>query len=99
MVLGIVVDNEMQIVQVIDGGAADKAGVKSGDFIRSINSQTVNEPLAARKAFFAQSLAQKTKLVVVRNGKVRTFDIKPAVIPAVSPSETPTPIPDGMTAL
>lgn len=93
-VLGIVVDKDLQVVQVEPGGAADKAGVKKGDFIRSVNDQTVNSPLDARRAFYSRNLSQKTHLVVVRAGRVRNFDIKPGVSKGKPGAPTPTPVPD-----
>lgn len=91
--LGVVVNGDMQIVQVVPGSAADKGGVKSGDFIRSVNDQPVDTPLDARRAFFSKPLSQKTHLVIVRGGKVRTFDIKPVVLSGSAGDNTPTPVP------
>lgn len=96
-VLGIVVDRKMQVVHVEKGGAAEKGGIKKGDILKEVNSKNVTQPNAAREAFYSINSSQKSKLVILRDGKVITLEIRPAAPAANSGQRTPTPVPQDMT--
>lgn len=94
-VLGIVIDSNMKVVFVEKGGAADKSGIKIGDTLIRINSKRVKQPKAAREVFYKNS-AQKSKLVILRDGKEMTIEIRPAKPVARAGQATPTPAPPDM---
>ncbi len=64
--IGVQLD-DLKVVEVIEGGAAEKAGVRDGDEIVSIGGK----PVASREDFTAalQTAEASTKLVVKRDGK------------------------------
>ncbi len=64
--IGVQLD-EMKVIEVVEGGAAEKAGVRDGDEIVSIGGK----PVASREDLAAvlQAADASTKLVVRRDGK------------------------------
>ena len=64
--IGVQLD-EMKVIEVVEGSAAEKAGVRDGDEIVSIGGKAV----ASREDFVAalQAADPSTKLVVKRDGK------------------------------
>ncbi len=97
-VLGIVVDRNMQIVYVEKGSATEKGGIKKGDILKGLNSKSVTQPNAAREAFYSLNPSQKSKLVILRDGKEMTLEIRPAKPIARAGQAMPTPAPPEMTS-
>ncbi len=57
------------IVQVVSGGAADKAGLQKGDRIVSIDGTSISKSSEAKAAIQKHSPGDKVKIVVERDGK------------------------------
>lgn len=96
-VLGVVIDRNMRVVSVEAGGAAEKGGIKVGDVLKTINSKSVKQPSAARKAFYSRNSSQKSKLIVLRDGTEITLEIEPTALVGKRGQPTPTPVPQDMT--
>ncbi|MBD3422229.1 MAG: Do family serine endopeptidase [Chitinivibrionales bacterium] len=63
------------IGDVFDGQPADKAGIKRGDVIISINGTEVNSPNDLRNVVAAIEPGTKTTFTVVREGKEKTVEV------------------------
>jgi carboxypeptidase Q len=65
--LGVQLDDEMVVVELIQSGAAEKAGVKSGDKLLKLNGVAVADTKDLTRAI--QSAPKASKVVVQREGK------------------------------
>lgn len=64
------------ISSVVDGGSADKAGLKSGDVILKIGSKEVNSPAQLQEEIGRQRPGDKVVVTVRRkNGQEETIDV------------------------
>jgi Do/DeqQ family serine protease len=59
------------VSQVVDGSAADKAGIKAGDVITSVNNRPVKDASGLRNAIGLLSVGEKVDLALLRDGKPR----------------------------
>jgi Do/DeqQ family serine protease len=59
------------VTQVVEGSAADKAGIKTGDVITSINSVTVKSPTELRNTIGLMRVGDKVDVGLLRDGKPR----------------------------
>ena len=59
------------VSQVIDGSAADKAGIRTGDVITSVNGQAVKSHAELRNAIGLLRVGDKVDVGLVRDGKPR----------------------------
>ena len=57
------------VSQVVDGSAADKAGVKAGDVITAVNGRAIKSAAELRNAIGLLRVGQKVQLDVLRDGK------------------------------
>lgn len=57
------------IHEVVEGGAAEKAGVKSGDVLLQINNKAVNAGTAVQEQISRFSPGDKVSLLLLRDGK------------------------------
>jgi serine protease Do/serine protease DegQ len=57
--------------QVIEGSAAEKAGIKAGDIITSINGKAVSNSSEARNVIGLQRIGDKVEIGVTRDGQPR----------------------------
>ncbi|MBD3224001.1 MAG: Do family serine endopeptidase [Caldithrix sp.] len=62
------------ITSVIDGSAADQAGIKEGDVILKVNDKMVNQPNELQAIIGTFDPGQKVTLEVWRNGEKLTVD-------------------------
>ena len=63
------------IVEVVEGSAAEKAGIKEGDIIIKINGQAVREKDGGLAKLIAQKkVGDKTKLIIWRDGQELEFE-------------------------
>ncbi|BDR14593.1 DegQ family serine endoprotease [Vibrio sp. STUT-A11] len=63
------------IGQVVPDSAADKAGLKAGDIIVSVNGKSINTFSELRAKVATLGAGKKISLGVVRDGKDKTFDV------------------------
>jgi Do/DeqQ family serine protease len=59
------------VSQVIEGSAAEKAGIRTGDVITSINGQTVKSNAELRLAISQLRVGQSVDVGIIRDGKPR----------------------------
>ena len=63
------------IVQIVDGGAADNAGLRSGDRIVSVDSSEVSSASDVRAALNKHKIGESISITVERNGQTQDFDV------------------------
>ena len=63
------------VAEVIAGGGADKAGIKSGDVIISVNEEQVNSVPELQERISRHRPGEKVKIEVIRNGKRKPFTV------------------------
>jgi serine protease Do/serine protease DegQ len=59
------------VSQVVDGSAAEKAGVKAGDVVTAVNGRPVKDAGSLRNAIGLLSVGEKVDLSLLRDGKPR----------------------------
>ena len=59
------------VSQVVEGSAAEKAGVKAGDVITAVNGRPVKDAGSLRNAIGLLSIGEKVDLALLRDGKPR----------------------------
>lgn len=59
------------VSQVVDGSAAERAGVKAGDVITAVNNRPVKDAGGLRNAIGLLSVGEKVDLSLLRDGKPR----------------------------
>lgn len=75
-------DHLLTAVSVLDGGPADRAGVKAGDHITKINGQLIRNITTQEAERDFQGTAGKTlKLEVIRNGLVKPLELNVTLQP------------------
>ncbi|MBI3857636.1 MAG: M20/M25/M40 family metallo-hydrolase [Planctomycetes bacterium] len=65
--LGVQLDNDLQITDVVKDGPADKAGLKPGDKLLKLNGQQIGDTIMLGQAI--QSAPKETKVLIQRGGK------------------------------
>ena len=63
------------IVQIVDGGAADNAGLRSGDRIVSVDGSEVSSASDVRAALNKHKIGESISITVERNVQTRDFDV------------------------
>ncbi len=71
--LGIKHDTGAVIAQVVEGSAADKAGLKVGDVVTAVNGKAVHNAAQLRNAVGMLRVGEKISLEIVRDGRKRTI--------------------------
>jgi serine protease Do len=64
------------VASVVDDGPAEKAGVKVGDVILSLNGQKLTDPKDLPRLVANTQAGTDVDMVVLRDGKKRTLDVK-----------------------
>ncbi len=59
------------VSQVVDGSAAEKAGIKAGDVITAINGKPVKDAAALRNTIGLLGIGDRVDIALVRDGKPR----------------------------
>ena len=67
--------NGVYIVEVLKGGAADKAGIKSGDILLSIDSVKITNSASVQETVSKYSPDDVAEVVVLRGGKEKSFEV------------------------
>lgn len=63
------------IVQIVDSGAADNAGLRSGDRIVSVDGSEVSSASDVRAALNKHKIGESISITVERNGQTQDFDV------------------------
>ena len=67
--------NGVYISEVSKSGAADQAGIKSGDILLAIDSTNITNPASVQEAVSRFSPGDKAVVTVLRDGKEMKFDV------------------------
>jgi serine protease Do/serine protease DegQ len=59
------------ISQVVEGSAAEKAGIKAGDVVTAVNGKPVKDAAALRNAIGMLSIGDRVDVALLRDGKPR----------------------------
>jgi carboxyl-terminal processing protease len=93
-------DHLLTAVSVLDGGPADRAGLKSGDHILKINGQLIrNITTQEGERYFQGSPGKTLKLEVIRNGLVKPLNLSVTLGPLGPPVIKKKVLPDGYAYL
>ncbi|MFZ2088434.1 MAG: S41 family peptidase, partial [Desulfobaccales bacterium] len=93
-------DHLLTAVSVLDGGPADRAGLKAGDHIMKIDGQLIRNITTQEGERFFRGPAGKTlKLEVLRNGLVKPLDLSVTLEPLGPPSPRVKILGDGYAYL
>ena len=68
--------NGALVAQVVRDSAADRAGLKPGDLVESVNGRKVDDASDLRNAIGLLRIDQQVKLGIIRNGARRTITAK-----------------------
>jgi serine protease Do len=88
------------VAEVVPGGGAEKAGMKSGDVIVELNSHPVDDIGGFRNTIASMTPGSKIELKIYRNGEPRTLSVtlaerRDAGTPLKAvPGPTPAKVPD-----
>jgi S1-C subfamily serine protease len=79
------IDEESELVgayvrEVMDGGPADKAGIKAGDFIVKINSKEIKQPQEFTREIRSNQVGTTFDLIVIRDEKTINLKVKSAFL-------------------
>ncbi len=77
------------VSRVVEGSAAEKAGVRKGDVIASVNGRSVDSPDALSRVIRDARVGQTVSLVVVRDRQRRTLSARLGSRPDESDLELP----------
>jgi S1-C subfamily serine protease len=75
------------VMEVMPSSPAEVGGIKPGDVIIKVAQQSIHTPSDVQQQVEASKIGETLKLVVDRQGQVRSLDIKPGVIPAIVEKE------------
>ena len=95
-VLGVVVDQQLRVVAVVAGSAADQAGLHPGDLITRVNDATVSSAAAGKQLLRQASAGQPIMLTVERNGQTLVLPVQLAGPRGQPGQATPTPVPSNL---
>jgi serine protease Do/serine protease DegQ len=84
------------VSQVVDGSAAEKAGIKAGDVITAINGKPVKDAAALRNAIGMLRIGEKVDVTLVRDGKPRNVTAVVAERDATAAGAAPSGMHDGL---
>ncbi len=92
-VLGVVVDQNLRVVDVEAGSAADQAGIRRGDVIKMLENVPVAAPDEAARVIRQARVGQKLAISVGRDNMEITLEAHLARPVARPGQPTPTPVP------
>jgi serine protease Do len=69
------------VAQIHQGTGAEKAGLASGDIIRSVDDKAIKNTTELIKEIQKKKVGQKVKLSVVRDGKAMTIEVTTSPMP------------------
>jgi S1-C subfamily serine protease len=71
------------VMEVLPSSPAEAGGIKPGDVIIKVAQQSIHTPSDVQQQVEASKIGETLKLVVDRQGQVRSLNIKPGVVPAI----------------
>jgi Do/DeqQ family serine protease len=74
-------DRGVLILRVISGSPANKAGIRAGDIIQSINNQPVNKANELQQLVEKNGVGNPLQLQVQRNGQNLSLSVRPEPLP------------------
>jgi serine protease Do len=74
-------DKGILIVRVMPNSPADRAGLRAGDVIQTVNGQTVTTPDQIQNAVEKTTVGNALPLTIQRNGETSNLDVKVGVLP------------------
>lgn len=77
--IGIRFDQDLKIAEIMKNTPAEKAGLKTGDIISSIDSKKLDSTLDAI-SIINNSMGKKLKMEVLRNGKTEKIELAPVFV-------------------
>jgi serine protease Do len=81
--------NGIEVVRVIEGAAADKAGLKAGDLITLIDGEAAPPLKDFVKTINERKAGDKVKLTIFRDGKTEDIKVVLGEAPKEPPKEDP----------
>ncbi|MGI9549415.1 MAG: trypsin-like peptidase domain-containing protein [Bdellovibrionales bacterium] len=86
------------IKDIVKGGPADRAGLKVGDIIIEFNNKPIKKSRDLPKIVDKTPVGKKTKVIVLRNKKKKTFSIAPKILApnGITLSKNPKKNPKGI---
>jgi S1-C subfamily serine protease len=81
--------NGLEVVRVIEGAAADKAGLKAGDLITQLDGEAVPPLQDFVKTINGHKAGDKVKLTIFRDGKTEDIKVVLGEVPKDLPKEDP----------
>jgi S1-C subfamily serine protease len=75
------------VMEVMPSSPAEVGGIKPGDVIIKVAQQSIHTPSDVQQQVEASKIGETLKLVVDRQGQVKSLDIKPGVVPAIVEKE------------
>jgi S1-C subfamily serine protease len=91
--LGVVVDQNLRVVDVESGSAAAAAGIRQGDVLEAIGGNPVNTSAKAVGSFRAAQVGDTLAVAVARGGQSLTLRVKVAHRIGHPGQPTPTAVP------
>jgi Do/DeqQ family serine protease len=74
-------DRGVLVIKIIRNSPAETAGLRSGDIIKTIKGQEVNEPEAIQKIVESTGVGKEIPLVIVRGDKTLNLNVKVGSFP------------------
>jgi Do/DeqQ family serine protease len=85
------------VTQVVEGSAADRAGIRTGDIITTINGATVKSPSELRNTVGLLRVGDKVEVGLLRDGKLQRVTAVIAASPNLgSPARKPVEVHTGL---
>jgi Do/DeqQ family serine protease len=75
-------DQGILVLKVMENSPAAKAGIRAGDVIKKIGSESVTDADAVQRTVEASKIGEDLPIEVRRNGQDLTIGVKPGVLPA-----------------
>jgi S1-C subfamily serine protease len=95
-VQGVVVDQQLRVVAVVAGSAADQAGLQPGDIITQVNDAAIASAAAGKQRIRQAPAGQEITLTVERNGQTLVLSVWLAGPHGQPGQATPTPVPSSL---
>jgi S1-C subfamily serine protease len=72
------------VMEVVPRSPAEFGGIKPGDVIIKVADRSIDTPNDVQQQVEASQIGENLKLVVSREGRVRSLDIKPSIFPSTA---------------